>query len=155
MFRSEECNVSINNSRANRTDADAQEHDQQQWLVKGMPAIRIKASEQDTAKTCTHAAYEGNSRTHALIAPGLQSIRMASGVVGSEDGANIGNRSDYAANDKERFEAMGTDVRYESAGSGMLSTTDPFLRLVSRCDGTSIVWAKERELNTYATYGLV
>lgn len=68
-----------------------------------MPAIGVKASEQDTAKACAHSAYEGNPGTHALIAAGLQSVRMASSVVGTEDGANIGDGSDDAANDKERF----------------------------------------------------
>ena len=127
MFRSQECDVSVNNSRADCADADAEEHDQKQRLVERMPAIRVKASEQDAAKTCADSAYEGNSGTRTLIAPGLQSIRMASGVVGSKDGANVGHRSDYAANNKERFEAMGTDVRNESAGSGILSTINALL----------------------------
>ena len=87
-----------------------------------MPAIRVKASEQDASQTCAYSAYEGDSGTHTLIAPGLQTVSMASSVVGGKDGANVGHRSDYAADDKERFEAMGTDVRYEPAGSDMLST---------------------------------
>lgn len=155
MFRSQECNVSINNSRADCANADAEEHDQKQWLVERMPAIRVKASEQDTAKTCAHSAHEGNPRTRTLITPGLQSVRMASGVVGGKDGANIGDSSNYAANDKERFQAMGADVRYESAGSGMLSTINALLSQVCRSDGTGMMWASEQGANTYATYGLV